>query len=293
VQILKGPRKAVFEIAFSPDGRLLAVGRHQWACLWDLTSGALVHTWPLHDYCGALAFSPNGQLLAATDRSVSYRGREGVLVWRLSSPEQPVLSGPHGHDYLWFHPDGSWLLVQGDDCLLTRWDTSTWTSRPLWASRPGPLGYGHVQVSPDARTLAREYRADVELYDLGSGDLLRTVPVAGGSGLRADFLPDGRRLVLLRENGLVVIDLADGKELASAKTGRKRLQYLAASPDGRWVLTSPYESKVVQMWGTADWRERHAYTWPIGQVLCLAVAPDGQRAAAGGSSGQVVVWDLE
>jgi hypothetical protein len=39
--------------------------------------------------------------------------------------------------------------------------------------------------------------------------------------------------------------------------------------------------------------QRAAYTWQIGRLLSLAVAPDGMTATAGGDAGRIVVWDLE
>jgi WD40 repeat protein len=292
MQILKGPRKAVFNMAFSADGRRLAVGGWGWLTVWDLASTTALHTWPLQDFCGGVAFSPDGQLLAATDQAVGTPLHYDLTVWRLATPAEPVLRSPDGYSFVWFHPDGSWLLVHGHHTLLTRWDTATWAGAPLWGNRHGWHGaYScQVSVSPDARTLVRQARGVVELYDLDSGDPIRSVICGGGKGA---FLPDSRHFVLTYTNELVVLDLADGKEVARRKSGRRGLAYLAASPDGRWVLTSARETKVVQMWNTADWREGPAYTWPVGEVRCLAVAPDGQRAAAGGRSGQVVVWDLD
>jgi WD40 repeat protein len=272
------------------------VGGHRFVTLWDLATGSPLHTWPLLDYCYGLAFSPDGQLLVAADRYPGHRGREEFAVWRLADPEAEVFRGPGGHGELWFHPDGSWLLVQGDDSLLTRWDTASWTSRVLWDNRHGWHGplFCHVSVSPDGRRLARQVHpgeAVVELYDLASGDLLRTI-VLGLFAHKGAFWPDGRHFVLTQKNYLVVLDLEQGREVVRRKSGRKRFERLAVAPDGRWVLTAP-AGKVVQLWSGLEWCERQAYTFPIGEVCSLAVAGDGQRAAAGGGSGQVAIWDLD
>ena len=297
MHILKGPRKTVFRVAFSPDGRSLAVGGDRFVTLWDLATGSPAHTWPLVDYCYSLAFSPDGQFLAASDCYAGHGGRRAFVVWRLSNPEGELFRGPDGYKELWFHPGGSWLLVQGNDSLLTRWDTATWTSRVLWDNRHGWHGplFCQVSVSPDARLLARQVypgQAVLELYDLAGGDLLRTIVVGELFAGKGAFWPDGRHFVLTQKNCLVVLDLEQGREVVRRKSGRKRFEHLAVAPDGRWVLTAP-AGKVVQLWSGLEWCERQAYTFPIGEVHCLAVAGDGQRAAAGGSSGQVAIWDLD
>ena len=35
------------------------------------------------------------------------------------------------------------------------------------------------------------------------------------------------------------------------------------------------------------------YDWQIGPVNSLTFAPDGMTCAAGGESGEVVIWDVE
>ncbi len=35
------------------------------------------------------------------------------------------------------------------------------------------------------------------------------------------------------------------------------------------------------------------FDWKIGKVRSLAFAPDGMTCAAGGSTGRVVLWDVE
>jgi WD40 repeat protein len=47
------------------------------------------------------------------------------------------------------------------------------------------------------------------------------------------------------------------------------------------------------LWDVAGGCERAAYSWRIGRLLSLAVAPDGMTAAAGGDDGTIVIWDLE
>jgi WD40 repeat protein len=67
---------------------------------------------------------------------------------------------------------------------------------------------------------------------------------------------------------------------------------VAFTPDGRHLLTVRSDA-TVRVWNTGSWTEQVAYNWEIGPLVSLAVAPDGQRAAAGSKKGRIIIWDLD
>ena len=92
-------RFQVKEVAFSHDGQLLATaGRH--VKLWDVRTQTEIATLEHEAYVWALAFSPDGQLLAAGD------GEGTVKIWNLQ--ERQVISQLEGDtvrvDTLTFFP---------------------------------------------------------------------------------------------------------------------------------------------------------------------------------------------
>jgi WD40 repeat protein len=296
MQTLKGPRSTIFDIAFSADGRYLAAGYHRLVNLWDTTSGTLTRTWALSGYCGGVVFSPDGQLLAASDGNLGHGGTKGLVVWRIDRPDPlPVLRAGDAWGFLWFHPDG-WLLTQSPrDYRLTRWDLDIGAGRPLWDDPSAwDTGYCQAAVSPQADRIVRVagYDKRLEVFDLVSGHLMRTVHMREGGGpFRGEFLADGRHFAVTNKNQLLVFDLDSGAEVLVRKTGRRGIYHLAVSPTGNKVITAP-QGKDVQVWTPGDWPDPQVYTWPVGRVSALTIAPDGQRAAVAGGSG-VVIWDLD
>jgi WD40 repeat protein len=67
---------------------------------------------------------------------------------------------------------------------------------------------------------------------------------------------------------------------------------LAFSIDGRLLFTGG-KDRMVHVREVPSLREQAAWEWEVGSVQSLAVAADGLTAAAGGTKGRAVVWDLD
>jgi WD40 repeat protein/energy-coupling factor transporter ATP-binding protein EcfA2 len=143
---------SVQDIAFSPDGRLLATGDNETQVrFWQVDSGR-EYGKPLTnlEVVNAVTFSPDGTLVAAglSDRTVH--------VWdlRTRQPYGPVLRG-HTNE-VWsvdFSPDGKLLASAGDDRTVRLWDIATGQphGRPILAHEDV---IWRVAFSPDGQTLA-------------------------------------------------------------------------------------------------------------------------------------------
>jgi WD40 repeat protein len=113
----------VHSLAWSSDGRFVATGTGDGlARIWDAASGRRVATFRVGGYVGALAFSPDGQTLAAVGDAG--RGWVGLYDWK----RKKSLEGTRFHTYsiyatLRFAPDGKALAVgnesNGETVLYT------------------------------------------------------------------------------------------------------------------------------------------------------------------------------
>jgi WD40 repeat protein len=168
---------------FTPDGAVLAIAGAEAITLWDFPSLQRVATLVGHGGSTfALAFSPDGTILAAGGRDRDRHPRHAVWLWdvdvminaaREIGWDVPLLPDiarwPGGDDSildLKFSPDGQ-LLAAGDRAQATRlWDVAT---RRQVASLSAPDRSRAIAFSPDGRVLASTGNcANGTLWDVAS-----------------------------------------------------------------------------------------------------------------------------
>jgi WD40 repeat protein len=123
---LKGPRRGLFCVAFSPDGRTAAAGNNEGiVCVWETCTGQeLFHFQAHRNLAGSLAFSPDGLILASGGRENSTE--EGLVrLWDAVAGKRLAEFAGHRHwvQSIAFTPDGQALVSGGFDGQAFLWDT--------------------------------------------------------------------------------------------------------------------------------------------------------------------------
>ena len=296
MRFLKSGFPRVCALAFSPDGRtLVAAGDAFFIDFRDLITleghskgGLADSTMRIR----GLAFSDDGQFLAIAERGGLFvfdsrfdkQVRDpshvthslGPMIFR--APGKPVWSvgqdsGPMGHPHrAWLNdleaghavaelagvaPVRAAAFHPAGDRLLTfgRNGLAELDLKPIIRSAEEPAERPRLSLYQRARAIIRALRTEPTPPPVLHHRAVQPVPFAGA--FRMTFTPDGGCLLVNRQ------------ERQGCKTG--------------WV----------GLWDLAAARWRAEWEWPVGPVCSLAVSPDGLIAAAGSTTGQIVLWDLE
>jgi RNA polymerase sigma factor (sigma-70 family) len=239
-------------LAFSPDGKLLALSGGSRAALLDVATGKQVRQWPLTT-AGCVAFAPDGKTLAAGD------DKQIRLLELATGKERQVVSCFQWVEAIAFSPDGK-TLAAGSGWHMHRYHPAD-----------------------------DESGGTVHLWDVATGRRLGTEDAHRDVALCVAYSPDGQQLASgSRDRTVRLWEAATGKPVRVLTGHEEEVRTVAFTPDGK-RLASGGKDKTIRLWDTASGRELLRLNHE-GTVYGLAFAPDGKTiAAADGAS--VRLWD--
>jgi WD40 repeat protein len=279
-------------VAFSPDGRTLAVGGYRDVLMVSAETGRPTGTLTGHEgSVSGLVYSPDGRRLAACGGTP---GRSGeIRVWDLATRAARLLSGAHRdvvYSLAW-HPDGRSLAAGGYDRLVSVWDVSSGTHRILKDHTDAVYA---IAYSPDgARLASASGDRTVKVWDPVSGKRLFTLGDAGAELYALAFHPSGREIAaggVDRTLWKWSVTPTSGTLARSAFAHDGAILRVIYTRDGLHLFTAS-EDRSVKLWnGTTLLEERVLEAqsdWPMG----LALSGDGTRLAVSRYDGSVTLYD--
>jgi len=289
-----GPAVPTAALAFSPDGKTLAVGGYQEVLLWDLANAKLakrVGVGQIGDLVRAVAFRPGGQWLAVAE-GTPY-GPGAVKLFDVQSG-QPALAFQEPKDAVFavaFSPDGKLLAAGGADSVARVWSVD---EKKLAAELKGHgewvLG---ASFSADGKFLVTS-SADrtAQVWEIGTwkpvAKLEHAEPVSGAVfGPNAELVaaavsgPTERMIRLRRRDNTQLaraIDTGVPAPLGVLWAPAGNRMYVPLTDNTVRVYDPNSGGHVATLAGHADW------------VYGVALSPDGAKLASASGDGTVKLW---
>ncbi len=293
-------------LAFSPDGKHLLCGGDEAIRLYETATGKEVRQFERHPgIVYALAFSPDGKTVAAA-------GEYTIGLWDVATGKRrhPLAGHATPVASVAFSPDGSGL-ASGDQLEGTLIVWSLKDRKPHYTFAGHYPNVLSLAYSPDGKILASGdgYRgtggfdAQIRLWDLSAGRLLRQFPGHLNSVERLAFSPDGRRLASVGHDARTrVWEVATGKRLLQIRGEDTWDRSIALSPDGKTLLVSGSHGELA-LWRSDSGRKVRDLLPTTGDprpmIQYAAFLPDGRTVLACESSNgsskfnEARLWDAE
>ena len=276
--------RPVTALAVSPKGQL-AIGRFGVVKIGKMTLKGS------HGKVNAIAFSPNGKLLAAASGVTGLRGT--AILWNPEDGQRIRELGKGHRDILYdvaFSPDGTLLASAGYDRMIKLWNLK---DGKLVRTLKGHNGAVYdVAFSPDGSVLASAGGdSSVKLWKISTGQRLDTFGQPTGEQFNVAFTPNGRHVVAAGADKQIRL----WKWVSKVKPGinplvRVRFAHedeitrFAISADGK-ILVSASADHTVKAWSLPSLDSIQIFANQPDVVAALAFVADGRSLQVGRMNG--------
>jgi WD40 repeat protein len=303
---LTGAPERIYCVAFSRDGKRLAVGcwpEKDSGVVWEVDTGAQLLRVPLQGVCKSIQFSPDGNYLLTVAEDTT------PILWNARTGGEEHRFSPHGQP-VWcdaiYTADGKYILTHANGGLVHVWDAKNWGRVTTLEGPDAPaenLAEGRhlaLAVSADGKWLAAGSDTSFKVWETGTWK-----PHPGGTTAAAwiAFAPDGRTLLTAPHQG----SERQGHLVTRWDTGTGQRQPARIAPlnsRGAWAVyhlsrdgktlygmaCDPAEPSI-HVFDAATGEER-VLPGHAGRVCAVDVRPDGASIASAGVDGTVRLWDV-
>lgn len=329
-----GPKASIFValVAFSPDGRVLALSRlRNKISLYDTETGNLLCTLSTkRDWFNAFSFSPDSRTAVTRDgfnRTVRVwevsSGRELHALKGRKSDIETVMKDPTlPADYFFavpMSPDGKTVLAEREDDIAVMFDAATGREKGVLDHKTesntgktillmvfrGQYRQLHLQpvYSPDGRRLVTvNGDAQPKLWDGATGQLVAALKEQDDRVYNAAFSPDSRLLATETAKGTVMIwDVDSGRPKVFLDAREIDYSYLNTakafgSPSFAFSPDShtlvTYRARDTQLWDAETGALKARL--PKSETRSAVFSPDSRTlVTCGGDNAEAKFWDAQ
>jgi WD40 repeat protein len=272
--------------AFSAGAKFVAAGSDDLS-VWEVATGELFEMWQHSSWVTAIAFAPDGNILAT--------GHDDNVVRIWDCQRESHLHELRGHalpvSAVAFSTDGKKLATAGEDRVIRLWDVAT--GKQIGSLKGHTDRIPALVWHPDGRRLiSAGWDTTARVWDVVS---CTPIILLNGHASQVQALAlnaDGSLLACADSaNAIHIWDLGEKKTIAVVPDQGGEVRCLAFMPDGHG-LASGGADRTLRLWDARDGAanaERHD---PRLSRTFLSISADGHRLASLGAVTPLRVWDV-
>ncbi|MBC7820504.1 MAG: Gfo/Idh/MocA family oxidoreductase, partial [Planctomycetaceae bacterium] len=286
-------------VAFSPDGKTLAVGTHDSVQLWNIGEKKATGVWKTGSgYVKSMTFLPDGKKLVIG-------GYQSASVWDVASgtKERDLPTHRGFVTSLAISPDGNLLATGSDDEAARLIRIEDGALLKTFEHDRDPV-HG-VAFSADGKLLAtaagdetRVTRPGIaKLWDIESGKLIRDFEGMTKFATSVAFAEMGTRLIVgSADEKAYVFEIETGKPLGFFGGHSRPVTSIAMSLNGQIAITGSggraKGKNELKLWRIADGEVLGTGEEHEAKIAALALSPDGKTVATASYDNSVRFWDV-
>ena len=279
----------IMQVAFSPNGKLLATGDMKGNIqLWCTQDAQPRKSFPAHSgWIFALSFSPDGQILAsgAEDGIIQlWDIHTGKCCGRIPIEIQRILS-------LAFSPNGKFLAICGSESIIYLWEIGTQQLTTL-TEHVGDVSKITFDASVE-NLFSASYDGTLKQWDIHTGQCLETFQDHGNPISQMALSPHGEILVSGTLDGQVTLTNVSTRQSWKVSMGNQQeISSLSFHPAGQLFASNNAISSTIRFWDTQNGKCVKVLQCDDDIVTSIAFSPDGNTLVSGSSDQKIIFWDV-
>jgi WD40 repeat protein len=285
--VLISSGESVRSVAFSNDGKLIAVGAREKAIVLNaenhrtlcVSTGAAF----------SVAFSADASHLFIADPF-------SIRDLNLTDRSQKVVATGIGAPIA-VSSDGHWLAGANREGVRV-FEANPFTGKRTLFHASGPLAF-----SSDNKKLLTASKNGYSLWPLDSDDEPLEFSAPSSFNFFLQFSrtlvinPDGTRFYAPQDKMVNVFDVNARAQIATIPEDKKPLHLgaigaMALSPDGKTLATASWDHSI-QLWDANSHTHLRSLRGHLNEVWSIAFSPDGKTVLSGAKDGGLFLWPLE
>ncbi len=228
------------------------------------------------------SFTPDGSLFAFNSNTeiIIHDARSGRGTMTLAGHSEPVIR-------MQFARDGSKLVSTDIEGTTIVWDLTN--GKPIRSAKQISANSYSTALSPDG-TRILGVSSNVSIQDTVTGEQVASFPAPSETADLCDFSPDGKRIFIVSEQVVHVIDATTGASVSKIAGHTDVVRHARFSPDGTRLATASQDN-TIKIWDTVSGAEVLSLAGHSHYVNSVEFSPDGRRIVSTSWDGSIKIWD--